>query len=156
LAVTPGAGGCPDPFASSTTVERDVTVTPEVTQASNSESDFWCTPSAPVAGSRLYQGDEALQFDVEGSCPDRDPAQASVSVDVTNKSEQTVYFAKGIDAVVHVDGRGTRQDVHLTDPSATSLAPGQHVHLTKHVDVEPVGSYWVSGTITYGFVPPAA
>ena len=153
---TPGWVGCMDPYASQSTASTAVTVTPEATQQSTFESDFTCDPSVHVTGARAVDDGEALEFGVDGSCPDLDPSQASVSVNLRNKSGQTVYFPDGIDAVVHLDNGGRREDVHVTDPHTTSLAPGQQAHLTKHVDVGRHGSYWPSGTITYVFVPPAA
>ncbi|HWW53632.1 MAG TPA: hypothetical protein VNY84_07680 [Acidimicrobiales bacterium] len=148
---TPGIGGCPDPYASVATATTTLAVTQEATQDSQYSADFWCDPSTRIAGARYEQTDEPLKFSVEGSCPQYDPAQASVSADVTNVGDQPVYFPGGVDVVVHLDHGDTQHDVHLTDPATTTLAPGDHVHLSKHVDVERTGSYWVGGTIRYRF-----
>ena len=67
-----------------------------------------------------------------------------------------MYLPHGFDAVVHLEHNGADQDVHVTDAATTSLAPGQHVRVNRHVDVEATGGYGVYGTITYGFVPPSA
>jgi len=152
---TPGIEGCSDPYASVGGAEADVTVTPTATQQSQNGDFFSCDgPSGSATQLSADEEQPPLQFYAYGGCPSGDPSQAVAYADVTNQGDQTVIFPKGVDVLVHIDGNGTRQDVHLTDPATTSLAPGQHVHLSKSISVERTGSYVVSGTVTYQFPTP--
>ena len=121
-------------------------------QQSQNAGFFSC--DGPSGSATHFSSDEEqppLLFYAYGSCPHGDPSQATAYADLTNQGDQTVVFPKGVDVVVHLDHNGTRQDVHLTDPAITSLAPGQHVRVSNHIDVERSGSYGVSGTVTYEF-----
>jgi hypothetical protein len=151
---TPDIGGCPDPYASNARAQIVVPVSDHATQDSQNSAGFTCEHGGPaVSGTHFTEGEEQppLQFFVYGGCPHGDPSQAAVSADVTNQSGQTVLFPGGIDAVVHLYHEGSTEDVHVTDPGTTSLAPGQHVRLSRPVTVEAYGGYGVTGTISYSF-----
>ena len=158
LSATPGVGGCPDPYASSAVAAGDVTVTPQAIQGSANDAGFTCSPPTAISAVHFEEGQEQppLDFHVYGGCDNPSEGQGNLRADLTNQTDQTVYFPQGIDVVVHLDHNGQRQDVHVTDPSTTSLAPGQHVELRKVVSVDRTGGYDVTGTVTYAFVPPAA
>ena len=153
FSATPGIAGCPDPYASSVRAEVTVPVSDHATQANENGASFGCDHGGWAALSdHFVQGEEQppLRFQVGGDCPHGDPGHASVSADVTNQSDQTVFFPGGIDAVVHLAHNGAVQDVHVTDPG-TRLAPGQHIHLSRPISADPTGGYGVTGTISYGF-----
>ncbi|MBV9283658.1 MAG: hypothetical protein JO176_03520 [Acidimicrobiia bacterium] len=155
---TPNIGGCPDPYASSAVAEGDVTVTADRTQDSVNAAAFSCNPPTAISAVHYDAGEELppLDFHAYGACDNASTGQGDVRADLTNRTDQPVYFPKGIDVVVHLRHDGGIQDVHVTDPNTTSLAPGQHVEVKKGITVDQTGGYDVSATVTYGFVPPAA
>ena len=151
---TPGIAGCPDPYASGGTAEIVVNVSDHATQDSDNQAGFTCEHGgSSLSATHITEGEETppLLFYVHGGCPHGDVSQAGLSADVTNRTDQTVFFPGGIDAVVHLAHNGAVQDVHVTDPGTTRLAPGQHVHLSRPISADPTGGYGVTGTISYGF-----
>lgn len=163
---TPGLPGCVDkerdlgdPWASSATIKASITVAPP-----SPTRQLWTQPSDNVvvleyqiAGQRSRTsstspgaGSRILAFTVDGEVIGDAPATARLHASLRNQRDFTVTFPGGVDVVVRVSRNGQAwQDVHLRNTGVTTLAPGAVTELTGTVALPGLGTYDLSGEVTY-------
>jgi hypothetical protein len=144
-----------DPYASTGQGSLTITVSDHSTEDSQDTVNFcYCPPNSKVqlAGATWIPADgQPLQFQVDGNASAS--GTATLSATLKNLTDQTEYFARGVDVVIHLQNGQAERDVHLNS-AVTSLAPGQDTSLQGTTSLDSYGQYVVSGTVTFGFVNP--